>query len=226
VSDQEKRVDSDNAAIRRFHELYYGGGVYTRTTWLGVQTYKCPLDLWTYQEILVGSRPDLIIETGTLVGGSAFFLASICDLLGQGRIVTVDLRVREGLPEHPRITYLHGDSASPAIVSAVTEMVRPDERVMVILDSAHERDHVLNELHAYAPLVSEGQYLIVEDTNINGNPVFAGFGPGPKEAVEAFLLEELGSRFAIDRDREKFLMTFNPGGYLIRREGGQPGDAR
>jgi cephalosporin hydroxylase len=226
VSDQEKRVTSDDAAIRSFHELYYVSGVFFRTTWLGVSTYKCPLDLWTYQEILVESRPDLIIETGTLFGGSASFLASVCDLLGQGRIVTVDLRVREGLPQHPRITYLHGDSVSPAIVSAVTETVQPDESVMVILDSAHERDHVLKELHAYAPLVTKGQYLIVEDTNINGNPVITGFGPGPKEAVEAFLLEELASEFAIDRDREKFLMTFNPGGYLIRREDGQPANAR
>jgi cephalosporin hydroxylase len=176
-----------------------------------------------YQEILVHNRPELIIETGTALGGSAFFLASICDTIDCGRILTVDWKRREGRPDHPRVTYLLGSSIAPPVVSQVKDAVRPGERVMVILDSAHERDHVLEELRCYGPLVSAGQYLIVEDTNINGHPVLPDFGPGPMEAVEAFLGEELGGGFAVDRDCEKFFMTFNPNGYLIRRQ--DPGTA-
>jgi cephalosporin hydroxylase len=197
------------------------------TSWLGIRTLKCPLDLWIYQEILVRNRPDLIVETGTALGGSAHFLATVCDRLDCGRVVTVDWRLREGRPEHPRITYLHGSSIAPRIVDQVVGAVRPGERVMVILDSAHERDHVLSELRAYGPIVTPGQYLIVEDTNVNGHPARPDFGPGPTEAVEAFLEEEPGRSFAVDPACEKFLMTFNPRGYLVRRGGGDaPAEVR
>ena len=86
---------------------------------------------------------------------------------------------------------------------------------MVVLDSDHRRDHVLAELDAYADFVTPGCYLIVEDTNVNGHPVAPEFGPGPTEAVERFL--DADNRFAVDQTQEKFLLTFNPGGFLRRR---------
>jgi cephalosporin hydroxylase len=204
--------------VRSFHELYYTSADRTIrvTYWLGVRTIKCPLDLWIYQEIIHQTRPDLIVETGSGAGGSAYFMASICDLVGSGRIVTIDVRDRQR-PEHPRITYINGSSVADEVVAAVNEEARGEERVMVILDSDHARDHVLSELRLYAPLVTPGNYLIVEDTNVNGHPVFPEHGPGPAEALEAFLAEDDG--FEVDRSREKFFLTMNPGGYL-RRVGG------
>jgi cephalosporin hydroxylase len=86
--------------------------------------------------------------------------------------------------------------------------------VMVLLDSNHLKRYVLGELAAYAPLVSAGQYLIVEDTQIN---IARKYRPGPLEAVEEFLRTELGALFEVDRSCEKFMMSFNPGGYLLRR---------
>jgi len=86
--------------------------------------------------------------------------------------------------------------------------------VLVLLDSDHSRDHVLKELQSYAPLVTPGSYVVVEDTNLDGHPVFPEFGPGPMEAVAEFLGSD--SHFEVDRTREKFLMTFNPGGFLKR----------
>ena len=83
---------------------------------------------------------------------------------------------------------------------------------MVILDSDHGKDHVLNELRTYSPFVTKGSYLIVEDTNINGHPVLHDFGPGPMEAVEDFLKEN--QNFTVDKSKEKFYLTFNPKGYL------------
>jgi cephalosporin hydroxylase len=188
-----------------FLRLYVESRVWMNTYWLGVNVLKCPLDLWMYQEVLCRTRPDTIIETGTWNGGSALFLASVCDQLGNGRIITVDIEKRPRR-RHRRITYITGSSLD------IVGRLNPSGRVMVILDSDHSKDHVLDELHAYSPLVSEGCYLIVEDTGISiVNP---GFGPGPAEAVEEFLAED--SSFTVDRNCEKFLLTTQPGGYLLK----------
>ena len=182
--------------------------------WLGTPIWKLPTDLWVYQEIVHELRPDVIVETGTAHGGSAAYLASICDLVDHGRVVTIDITVPPNPPPHPRITYVTGSSTAADIVDRVGELVSGCGHVLVILDSDHSRDHVLAELRAYAPMVTPGSYVIVEDTNVNGHPVYRRHGPGPMEAVDAFLAES--SDFTIDRGREQFLHTFNPRGYLSR----------
>jgi len=208
---------SEKRIVNEFHKLYYYAKERTWkncTFWLNVPVAKCPLDLWVYQEIISETKPDVIIETGTAFGGSALFLASICDLAKHGRIVTVDVEAQPGRPEHPRIEYLSGSSTADEVVAELRRLIKPDERVMVILDSDHRAEHVRRELEIYAPLVAVGCYLIVEDTNINGHPVTPQYGDGPMEAVEQFMNGR--KDFVVDREREKFFMTFNPKGYLRR----------
>jgi cephalosporin hydroxylase len=202
--------------VDHFHKLYYESGEETwrNTFWLGTPTQKCPLDLWIYQEIIFEVNPDVIIECGTYGGGSALFLASICDLLDHGEVITIDIKVIEGRPEHKRITYLLGSTTSQEIVEKVQAFIKNKNRVMVILDSDHNREHVLKELKIYSHFVSKDSYLIVEDTNVNGHPVELDFGPGPLEAVKEFL--EGNKSFVIDKSKEKFYMTFGPDGFLKR----------
>jgi cephalosporin hydroxylase len=185
-----------------------------RNHFLGVPLLKLPTDLWNYQELLSELRPNLVVETGTYRGGSALYLASICDLLGNGRVITVDAERWGEPPEHPRVEHLIGSSVSGDVRQRVERAAAGCERVLVILDSDHRREHVLAELRAYADLVTAGSYVVVEDTNINGHPVEPGWGPGPMEAVEAFLAED--SRFAPDPERERHFLTSNPRGYLRR----------
>jgi cephalosporin hydroxylase len=201
--------------IREFHRLYYDSHVWVRTRWMGVGVEKCPLDLWIYQEIVAEKRPDVIVECGTRYGGSALYMAGICDLLGQGRVISIDISDRRGGLVHPRIEFLLGSSVDAATVDAVKSRLRPGEKVMIVLDTDHHRQHVLREMELYGPLVTSGQYMIVEDTNINGNPVAHYYGPGPKEALEEFLPKH--PEFAADRSREKFFVTFHPGGFLLKR---------
>lgn len=198
--------------VNKFHRLYYDTYAWKNTFWLGVPTQKCPLDLWVYQEIMFELKPDVIIETGTADGGSALFLASMCDLLGKGRITTMDIVYKEDWPKHDRIRYLHGSSTADEILNEIKKDTSGQDTVMVILDSDHSKDHVSKELQLYKDFVSPGSYLIVEDTNINGYPVFDDFGPGPMEAIMEFLKTDKG--FAIDTAREKFYLTFNPKGFL------------
>ncbi len=208
----------ERSVVTEFHRLYFDARAFNmtwrNTQFMGHAILKCPLDLWLYQEILHTVRPALIVETGTAFGGSALYLASICDFLNSGQIVTIDIESREGRPEHPRVTYLTGSSVSPDIVDQVRDLARAGGPVLVLLDSDHSYDHVLAELRAYRAIVTLGSYLIVEDTNLNGHPVEPEHGPGPMEAVETFLRDH--REFAHDSAMDKFLLTFNPGGYLKR----------
>ena len=203
----------DRAAVARAHDVFYASNAWTQATWLGSQALKNPLDLWIYQEIMAETRPDVVIETGTYRGGSAHFLASVCDLLDAGEVVSIDIEPRrDDYPEHPRITYLGGRSSTdPDVLAEVRERV-DGRRTMIVLDSDHSQAHVGAELEAYAPLVPVGCYLIVEDSNIG--QIRPDLMPGPLQSIETFLAST--SDFVIDRDREKFLLTFNPSGYLRR----------
>jgi cephalosporin hydroxylase len=200
----------------RFHKLYYYRRAQTwrNTRWLGTDVLKCPLDLWIYQELLHDVQPDWIIETGTAFGGSASYLASLCDVLGRGQVLTIDPVEREGRPRHPRIHYLRGVSVDPEILARVARAVEGARAVLVLLDSDHSYANVLAELRAYHGFVTPGSYCVVEDGNLGGHPVAREFGAGPLEAVHTFLAETDG--FEIDREREKFYLTFNPSGYLRR----------
>ncbi len=202
--------------VDNFHKLYYDSDwrTWKNTYWLGVPVQKCPLDLWIYQEIIWNVRPNVIIETGTYDGGSAYFLAHVCDMVGKGRVVTIDIEPRPERPQHPRLQYVLGSSTDPDVVASVRRDLDASDVVLVILDSDHSEAHVSNELRIYSDLVSPGSYLIVEDTNINGNPILPEFGPGAMEAVGAFMAEN--KDFVLDQEMEKFFMTFNPGGYLRR----------
>ncbi len=201
--------------IQGFNNIYYDSAVWGngKTKWFGIPIQKCPTDLWIYQEIIFDMKPDLIIETGTADGGSTLFLAHLFDLIGKGKIISVDIEAKQR-PKHDRITYLTGSSTTDEIIEYLKEQVKEKEKVLVILDSDHSKQHVLNELQIYKDFVTQDSFLIVEDTNINGHPVFPSFGPGPTEAIDEFL--KGNKEFVVDKTMEKFFLTFNPQGYLRR----------
>ena len=208
----------DEPVVRRFHDLFMNSAArtYQNTYWLGKRVVKSPLDLWIYQEIIHATRPAVLLETGTAYGGSAWYFASLFEFIGAGRVVTVDIEPMD-TPAHPRITYLTGDSIAPETVAQVKDNIAPDESVMVVLDSKHHRDHVIEELRTYGSFVRPGHYMVAEDTNINLNVPQPKPGkpyprPGPLQAVREFAAEQ--DRFVIDRSREKFFMTFHPHGFL------------
>lgn len=201
--------------IDDFHLLYYYGDTWQNTHWLGRRILKCPLDLWQYQDMIVTLRPDVILETGTAEGGSAAFLADICELVGHGRIVTVDIdHPLETLPKHDRITYVTGSSTSDGVHERIREEIEGAQTVLVLLDSDHSAAHVRAELELFQHYVTPGSYMVVEDTNVNGHPAGPRFGPGPMEAVDDFF--KSSPPFVIDPERERYLMTQNPRGYLRR----------
>ena len=188
--------------------------IITKATYFGIGAQKSPMDAWVYQEIVYETLPDVIIEIGTAHGGGTLFLAHLCDLLGKGRVIGLDIshqNVPDTVRKHPRISLVEGDACQN--FEYVEKMISKDERVLVIEDSSHTYENTLNILRLYTRLTKPGDYFIVEDS-ICHHGLVVGPNPGPYEAIETFVTENKG--FEIDRTREHFLITWNPKGYLKR----------
>ncbi len=203
-----------------YHQAFYKSpNTWRLNEWLGILTEQNPNDVWITQEIIVETRPDFIIETGTLCGGSAALWSTILGQVNpEGRVITIDImdqaqQARKLPIVQKHVDFLYGSSTAAHIVDDVKNRVE-GKRVLVILDSDHSKQHVLKELEAYSPLVSVGSYLIVQDTNVNGHPVAPTFGPGPMEALAEFLTSH--TNFVPDKERERLMFTMHPNGYLKR----------
>lgn len=209
-------------AKRYYHLWYYNTGVWQQTTWMGVQTYKSPMDMWNYQEILVSLQPSVVIEFGTWHGGSALFFSSVMQQIGRPYVVvSVDItasRISEKTKSDPNIHLLTMSSASPEVRQSVrTLRQKYPGPAFAILDSDHSKQHVLAELVNLRDILVAGDYLVVEDSNINGHPVEKSFGPGPYEAIQEYF-RMFPQDYDHDFDRErKFGFSFAPNGFLRRR---------
>jgi cephalosporin hydroxylase len=201
--------------------------------WLGRPIIQFPQDMIALQEIIYTVKPTLIIECGIAHGGSIIYYASLLELLHitegfDGKVVGIDIDIRsynrKAIDEHPmskRIELVQGSSIDPNTINLVKDKVKPEDRVLVILDSNHTHAHVLSELKAYAPLVTLGSYCVVFDTLIEDMPKGSfsdrpwAKGDNPKTAVYEFLKES--SNFEIDENLEsKLLITVAPSGFLKR----------
>ncbi len=194
-------------------------------TWLGLPILQMPEDIVVVQEIIWDTKPDIIIEAGIAWGGSVALYASLLQLIGKGKVVAIDLNLMDHVAAQimsyafsSRIHLHKGSSTDPAIAARVKSHIEPGQSVMVLLDSNHSHEHVLNELRLYAPLVTKGQFLVVSDTIVEELPPQTHrprpWAPGnnPKTALTAYLREV--DRFAVDPGiNSKLLTTFSPAGY-------------
>ena len=196
--------------------------------WMGRPIIQYPQDIVIMQELIWDIQPDLIIETGIAHGGSLIFYASILELIGKGEVLGIDIDIREHnkkeILQHPmskRIKMIQGSSIDPAIVKQVRDYAQGKQTVMVLFDSNHTHDHVLEELRAYSDLTSIGSYCIVFDTVVEDLPKGRysdrpwDVGSNPKTAVFEFLKEN--DDFVIDKQIDyKLLISVAPDGYLKR----------
>jgi cephalosporin hydroxylase len=198
-------------------------------SWMGVPIIQLPADVMVTQEVIWTTKPDVIIETGVARGGSVLFMASMLELIGKGKVIGIDIDIRahnretiEGHPMAKRVMLIEGHSTAPETVAKVKTAIPAAASVMVVLDSDHSRDHVLDELRSYGPFVTEGCYLVIADTILgrfapeqtprNRSKVWLK-GNEPLSALEIYLAET--SRFEVDPVvNGKLILASSPGGYL------------
>ncbi len=208
-----------NSAGLAYLEWFYNTNVWKDLRYRGVRTLKLPLDMWNYQEIIFENNLHWVIETGTRHGGSALFFADLLAAGGrEGGVVTIDVTheaLDPAVTTHPRIRFLLGDSASEEMVKQVATLIPPQRQggLLLMLDSDHTASHVFKELTAWVPQLRAGDYLIVEDTIVKGHPVRPEFGPGPMEAIVAYLAANPGRLLADDAREAKFSCTVAARGY-------------
>jgi len=193
--------------------------------WNGVEILQYPNDLMLYQEIIMEQEPEWIIETGTHAGGQTLYLSAVVQSIKpDAKILTVDLdptrwnRTTKETIKNPnvramldRVEFIEGSSTAPEVVAKMKQRIGASKKVLVILDSLHTKEHVVNEMNAYSEMVSPGGYMIVTDTHLD-----ALWGEvGPKAALDAWLPSH--PEFSPDRSRERFVVSANHGGWLRKK---------
>lgn len=139
-------------------------------SWCGRPIIQLPEDMVRIQEVLYQVKPDVVVETGVAHGGSLIFYASLFKARGKGKVIGVDIEIRphnrKAIESHelfPLITLIEGNSVANETVTKVKDLIKPDEKVLILLDSCHTRKHVLEELEAYHSLVTSGSYIVATD---------------------------------------------------------------
>lgn len=204
-------------------------------SWMGRPIIQLPQDMVRIQEVIYQVKPDVIIETGIAHGGSLIYYASLCKAMGKGRVIGIDIEIRpqnrQAIETHeaaPFITLLEGSSTDSNIVNQVREQVQPGETVLLILDSCHTKQHVLDELAAYHDLITPGSYIIATDGGMKflydvprGNSEWSW--DHPAAAVEEFVQKH--PEFVAEQPQWPFNesnltenITYWPGAWLRRRQ--------
>lgn len=237
IEEFEKEVEKNVNNIKNDREMKEISGKWFKKSfsnkysynfsWLGRPIIQYPQDIIAMQEIIWKVKPDLIIETGIAHGGSLIFYASMLELLGgERKVIGIDIDIREHnrkeIEKHKmynRIEMIQGSSIDSKIINQVKDKAKNYKKVLVVLDSNHTHEHVLEELRAYETLVNKESYIVVFDTVVEDLPnEYFNDRPwdnenNPKTAVWEFLREN--KRFEADNFIDnKLQITVAPNGYL------------
>lgn len=228
--DAAKAMSADKELQQKALDVWVGADRHRwihQSTWLGEPLLNLPQDMFAIQDIIWRTRPDFVIEVGVAWGGALLFEATLLELLGGKKVIGIDIFIppdlRARLADHgklsERLELIEGSSTSEETIAKVKKLISGSRKVLVILDSNHTHEHVLNELRTFAPLMEKGQYLLCSDTIVEYVPAQVHrtreWGPGnnPATAIREFLSET--DRFEVDQaiDR-RLLFSCHPGGYL------------
>ena len=212
---------------RQWTKTLWNAGLWKQVRWLGVPVLQWPTDLILMQELVAELRPQVIIETGLYLGGTAIYYASLLHLLGiAGRVISIDIQIqpqaRRAIEDSrfcERIRLIEGDSKSDAVHAQLQQLLAGESSVLVCLDSDHSYAHTLGELRVFSRYIPVGGYLVLFDTiceelagTPQGDPAWEH--DSPMAALRQFLAET--PAFTSDPRWGKYLVSFAPDGFLKR----------
>ena len=211
------------AKVIELRKLFFSLPALNKLDFQGVPIDRNPLDLWNMQQIAYEVRPRFVIDTGAGDGGAALYWAHTLHGIGaeDSKIIAIDRQDRTGkasqhLLWRRYVEFMPGDLTDPALLTRLKDRAK-DGAVLVVLDAGQEAASVLAAIRAYAPLVTRGSYLAVENTAMDSDPAGRLEGAGAAEGVRRFLAEGGGQDFEVDSARDMFVLTSSPGGWLRRK---------
>ena len=197
-------------------------------SWMGLPIIQMPEDIVLTQELMWETKPDFVIEAGIAWGGSLALYAAFQELQGHGRVFGIDVTIPEhnrqaimSTPVSHRISLIEGSSSDSAVFEIISSQIPKGSNILLVLDSNHTHEHVLNELTLWSPLLQKGNYIVVSDTIVEYIPEQEhrvrpwGHGNNPMTAVQEFLRSNdcFSSENYFSR---RAFASFNPSGYLVR----------
>jgi cephalosporin hydroxylase len=209
------------SVMDEYHRWFYEQELWNKVSFLGVKTLKNILDLWLYQEIIWELKPSVIVETGAYMGGSTLFLSTIMSAASiNGVVISVEIkpeRIDPKVVRMPNVEIISTSSTDPLTAESIKrKRDSVSGPLFMILDTRPRKEQVLAEMINFRGVLRGGDYLVVEDSNLNGNPVMPDWGPGPMEAIKAYE-RQYPNDYIHDTYREaKFGTTFAPQGFLQR----------
>jgi cephalosporin hydroxylase len=203
-----------------------------RDSYAGVRLAKFPEDLRVYEHLIWASKPNVVIEIGTLRGGSAlWFRDRLRTLAAYGNIgpplvISIDVEIDEAREDvraadpayEETITLLEGDVTDPDLPSVVEALLPPDARCLVVEDSAHVFETTMSALTGFARFVPERGFFVVEDGSVDYEEMRLrpDWPRGVLPAVREWLATPEGRKFRVRRDLEIYGITSHPEGFLQR----------
>lgn len=215
----ESIIENKKAIWENYHHWYFKIEVHNATTWRGIPCLKSVSDMWNYQEIIVSMRPTLIIEFGVFNGGATLYFADLLKNIGSGKILAVDSALGNCaslVRKHELVETMECSSTHTSVAHKIKTM--NTERIFCILDSDHSKNHVLAEMESLRHILKKGDYLIVEDSQLGGNPVGEQYGTDSPFAAREEYFNRYPNDYKYDTEREmKFGFTYSTKGFLIRQ---------
>lgn len=206
------------------HSDRYKYGYYW--TWMGLPIIQMPEDIVLTQEIMWETKPDFVIEAGIAWGGSLALYAAFQELQGFGQVIGIDVTIpahnRKAIMSTPvskRISLVEGSSSDPKIYNEIVSQIPSGSNILLVLDSNHTHEHVLDELRLWSPLLQKGNYIIVSDTVVEVIPEQIHrprpWGPGNNPMTGMLEFLESDDRFTpVNAYSDRAFASFNPSGYL------------
>ena len=199
--------------------LHHQRNIHFKMKYRGADMQKNPMDLVIYSEIIHEQEPDCIIEIGGAGGGTAKWLCDQLSIIGKkdSIVISVDITHAHFKFHDKRLQKVTGDSTTDETGALVYGLAFDKKKVLIIHDGSHKKVDIKKDFARYSALVQPGGYFIIEDGVMD---VFdwkdhrtSGHDCGMYAGLE---IEKENDNWEIDYEKERYIITYNPCGYLRR----------